>query len=136
LRCAINVDYSNEIISKSQITPVPNVESFIAGVINLRGSIVPVINLAQRLKIAGGAGDSQQILILIIDGRRLGLLVDSVLGVEAWSDNRLLKPSSVSFDLEKTLVSHVVVEDNRIHLLLNLFEIIQRRRENADGWLN
>lgn len=127
ISCAINVNQSNEIIGKPHITPVPNVEGYIEGVINLRGSIVPVINLARRLNIAAQPSAAPQILILIADGLKLGLLVDEVLGVRSWADSRLLRPESVAFELGRTFVTEVVVESGKIILLLNVDEIIKRK---------
>jgi chemotaxis protein histidine kinase CheA len=128
LTCTINVNQSNEIIPYSHITPVPNVESYIAGVINLRGSIVPVIHLSRRLNIAAAESLAPQILILIINGLKLGLLVDEVFGVKSWNDARLLRPESVAFELRRTFVSGVVSEEGRIILLLNILEIIKREK--------
>lgn len=127
LRCAINVDYSNEIISQTHITSVPNVANFIQGVINLRGSIIPVINLAKRLNIPTKNTENPQILILILNGTKLGLLVEEVYEVCAWSEDRLLRPTSVAFDLQLTFVSDVVVENSQINLILNLAEIVRIR---------
>lgn len=124
--CAINVSQSNEIISQPYVTPVPNVEKFIEGVINLRGSIVPVINLARRLNITAKPSANPQILILIADGLKLGLLVDEVFGVRSWPHNRLLKPESVAFELSRTFVTEVVAENGKIILLLNIAEILKR----------
>ena len=94
--------------------------------INLRGSIVPVINLARRLNIDAQPSAAPQILILIVDGLKLGLLVDEVLGVRTWANSRLLKPESVAFELGRTFVTEVVVENSTIILLLNVLEILKR----------
>lgn len=127
IQCAIGVNESNEIIGQPYITPVPNVERFIEGVINLRGSIVPVIHLARRLGIASNPSEHPQILVLLIDGARLGLLVDEVLGVRSWAAHRLMRPESVAFDLKRTFVTDVVVEESKIVLLLNTKEILKRK---------
>lgn len=126
LRCAINVEQSNEIIASTHITPVPNVGKSIQGVINLRGNIIPVINLARRLGVAAKDSASPQILILIMDGTRIGLLVEEVYEICSWSDERLLRPTSIAFDLNRTFVSDVVVEHGVISLILNLPEITRR----------
>lgn len=127
IACGINVDQSNEIIGKPHITPVPNVEIFIEGVINLRGSIVPVINLERRLNIPAAESENLQILIVIIDGHKLGFLVNEVFGVKTWSDRRIMRPESVAFNLDRTFVNGVITESARIILLLNIPEILKRK---------
>lgn len=139
LWCALDVTQSNEIIAPPHITRVPNVEKFIEGVINLRGSIVPIIHLGRRLGIDADLGADAKILLLIIDEMRLGLLVSEVAGVRTWTKSRVLKPESVSFDLKKTFVTGVVTEMSRIVLLLNVLEIIRRngnlKQQNKQGAL-
>lgn len=127
IQCAISVNESNEIIGQPYITPVMNVEKFIEGVINLRGSIVPVVHLARRLGLEAKPSQQPQILVLLLDGARLGLLVDEVLGVRSWAATRLMRPESVAFDLKRTFVTDVVVENSQIILLLNTQEILKRK---------
>jgi purine-binding chemotaxis protein CheW len=69
-----------EIIKNATITPIPDSADFIKGVINLRGNIIPIIDLRKRLKIAAGQSNitDQWILILNIGGRVTGFSVDHV----------------------------------------------------------
>ena len=70
-----------EIIKSTPITPVPNSPDFIEGVINLRGNIIPVIDLRKRLNIKKPADMPQKdiwILILNVADRVTGFIVDSV----------------------------------------------------------
>ena len=68
-----------EIIRSMDITPVPRAPSFVVGLINLRGRIIPVVDLRDRLKIpVAGASESMRIIVMKIDNRRLGFIVDKV----------------------------------------------------------
>lgn len=68
-----------EIIRAAPITAVPNSPDFVEGVINLRGNIIPVIELRKRLNLyQEDTGEDTWILILDIDGRVTGFIVDSV----------------------------------------------------------
>jgi purine-binding chemotaxis protein CheW len=69
-----------EIIKNATITPIPDAADFIKGVINLRGNIIPIIDLRKRLKISAGQGNvtDQWILILNIGDRVTGFIVDHV----------------------------------------------------------
>ena len=68
-----------EIIRAAPITSVPNSPDFVEGVINLRGNIIPVIELRKRLNLfQEDTNEDNWILILDIDGRVTGFIVDSV----------------------------------------------------------
>jgi purine-binding chemotaxis protein CheW len=68
-----------EIIREAPITSVPNSPDFVEGVINLRGNIIPVIELRKRLNLfQENPNEDTWILILDIDGKVTGFIVDSV----------------------------------------------------------
>ena len=61
------------------ITPVPGAQTHVTGVINLRGKIIPVIDLRKRFRLpASEASDQQRIVVVELGEKRLGMLVDSV----------------------------------------------------------
>jgi purine-binding chemotaxis protein CheW len=68
-----------EIIRMVDITPVPRAPSFVEGIINLRGRIIPVVDLRKRLNIIPSpqSGNSR-VIVMKIDERRLGFIVDKV----------------------------------------------------------
>jgi purine-binding chemotaxis protein CheW len=71
-----------EVIRMVEITPVPDAPSFIAGIINLRGEIIPVIDLRKRLGVPSVSyGTNTVILIAEIDGKKRGVVVDGVSSV-------------------------------------------------------
>jgi purine-binding chemotaxis protein CheW len=68
-----------EIIRAVDIAPVPGAPSHIRGVINLRGKIIPVVDLGKRFAPAtGGAADARRIVVAEVGEKRTGMLVDSV----------------------------------------------------------
>ncbi|EKO3556076.1 purine-binding chemotaxis protein CheW [Vibrio metschnikovii] len=72
-----------EILEYGKVTPIPRMPKFIQGVINLRGEVVPVINLAHRFQIEARAITKRTCIVIIevdTDDQRqdLGVLVDSV----------------------------------------------------------
>lgn len=77
-RFAFNVAEVFEIRSFSRVTPVPFASEWIFGVINLRGSIVPVYDLRSRYGISGKPHAQSRILITEKEGVYRGFLVDSV----------------------------------------------------------
>jgi purine-binding chemotaxis protein CheW len=86
-----------EIIRSAPITSVPNSPDFIEGVINLRGNIIPVIELRKRLNLfrKDSASKESWILILDINGRVTGFIVDSVTRVLKILESTIEPPPEV-----------------------------------------
>ncbi len=83
---AIDIHRIQEIIYYREVTPVPKSASFILGVIDLRGQIIPVVSLKERLDLHGTRSDpdfhrtqsASHILIVRLGARTAGLVVDEV----------------------------------------------------------
>ena len=73
---AMSTDFVNEILNNVAITHVPMVPEYIAGVINLRGQIVPIVDF--RLLLGRIPEEDGCVIILNIEGTDIGILVDSV----------------------------------------------------------
>ncbi len=86
-----------EIIRSAPITSVPNSPDFIEGVINLRGNIIPVIELRKRLNLYRKENSAKDAWILILDigGRVTGFIVDSVTKVLKIMESTIEPPPDV-----------------------------------------
>jgi purine-binding chemotaxis protein CheW len=75
----VDITAIREIIYFRPTTPLPTAPSFVEGVVDLRGSIIPVLDLRKRLRLAVSADSSpQHILIVKLNGQTVGLIVDHV----------------------------------------------------------
>lgn len=75
----VNVTRVQEIIGMTQITHVPNALSFMKGVINLRGSVVPVIDMRIKFHMPTKEYDASTVIIIVeVQGRLVGMIVDAV----------------------------------------------------------
>ncbi len=89
----VNILLVQEIIRSAPITIVPNSPDFVEGVINLRGNIIPVIELRKRLNLfQESANEDTWILILDIGGKVTGFIVDSVSKVLKIPENSIEPP--------------------------------------------
>ncbi|MBZ0223762.1 MAG: purine-binding chemotaxis protein CheW [Dokdonella sp.] len=89
----------NEILTLTPLTGVPGAKSWLLGIANVRGNLVPVVDL--RDFILGGrspSSDSTRILIVRQVGGSIGLLVDEVLGQRSFGENQLVEASGESDD--------------------------------------
>ena len=74
---ALPISTVREIVRPPEITPVPQSPEHVAGVMNLRGRIVPVIDLRKRFRQAIENSPKTRVLVIALDGKLIGLLVDS-----------------------------------------------------------
>ncbi len=88
----INIQYVQNIVRMMRITRVPNAPSFIKGVINLRGEIVPVMSVRTKFGLeADEYTNATRIIIVKVDGSAIGLIVDEVLEVIELADGQIEK---------------------------------------------
>lgn len=116
-----------EIIRDASITSIPNSPEFVEGVINLRGNIIPVIDLRKRLNLLEQAesGEKIWILILEIDGRVAGFRVDSVTKVLKILIRSIEPPPEiVTAGLESQYIDGVCDIDGRLLILLDFARIL------------
>ena len=116
-----------EIIRSAPITAVPNSPEFVEGVINLRGDIIPVIDLRKRLNLyTDEMQDKNWILILEVEGSVTGFVVDRVDDVLKIDQNNIeAAPEIVLAGLESQYIRGVCeVGDKRLMILLNFDSIL------------
>ena len=71
-----NIMLTKEVVLMREVTPVPGTETYVEGIINLRGSLVPVIDFRKRLRARSMAAPGEQrIIIVFLEGRSAGLIV-------------------------------------------------------------
>jgi purine-binding chemotaxis protein CheW len=109
-----------EIIRIQQLTRVPNSPDFVAGVINLRGKVIPVIALRKCFGLEDRAPDRQaRIVVVEVSGNVLGFIVDSVSEVLRIPSETVEPPPRLG-RVEREYVSGVGKIDNRLLILLDV----------------
>lgn len=117
-----------EIIRATEITRVPNAPDFVEGVINLRGNIIPVIDLRRRLNMTSNTTNKQSkdwILILTIEKRITGFIVDLVTEVLKIDDKNVEPPPDIIVSgLENQYITGVCDTGKNLLILLNFNRIL------------
>ena len=118
-----------EIIRLPNITPIPNAPSFILGMINLRGKIIPVIDLRQRLRINGGARSENdrrsRILIVEMFTQDTGFIDDTVSEVMKVAEAEIEPtPHLVASSINAEYIQGVIKLPNRLIMLLDFSRIL------------
>ena len=116
----------HEIVRPPEITNVPHAPEYVEGVMNLRGRIVPVIDLRRRF---GGAAiensRKNRVLVVDVESRAVGLIVDSASEVLKISDAQIEPPPNVLTDTATSYVTGVAKYQGRLIILVDLKRILQ-----------
>ena len=118
---ALRLHEVREIIMVGNITPVPRAPSFIEGVLNLRGEVMPVIDLRDRFGLPRQpVTNVSRIVITPIGGVSTGLIVDSVDEVKSIDPKRLEDPPRVSAVGANAFIEKVARAEEGVIFLLNV----------------
>ena len=116
-----------EIVRVPEITSVPNAPDYIEGVINLRGRIIPVVDLRKRFgeKITE-PNKKNRIVVVELENRRIGLMVNSASEVLKIPPSEIEAPHDVFQEGELNYITGVGKLKGRLVILLDLNMILQR----------
>jgi len=121
----IPITQVQEIIQKPQITRLPQMPDFIKGVVNLRGKIVPVMDLRTRFNMPIGAEESMvRIIVAQLGKQAVGLVVDSVKGVSNLGEETIEPLPATVRSVDKEYLEGVGKLQDGIIILLNLEKVL------------
>lgn len=129
---AFDVLCTNEVLEVSQVTHIPGATDSMIGVINLRGSVVPVVELRKRLNMREIARtvDTAIIIINTVYGDEtvtLGVLVDAAKQVIMLDKEQLEPPPKVGMNLNIEYITAIGKYDNNFIILLNSNKIFSEK---------
>ncbi|AEC00632.1 chemotaxis protein CheW [Selenomonas sputigena] len=121
----VNILNVQEIKVLTDITRVPFAPDYIKGVINLRGSVLPVIDLKRRIGLEDAPyTDATRIIIMKIGEFSIGMIVDAVTEVLTISGRDINPAKDVSDSTSNRFVNSIGNIDARLIIMLNLDEIV------------
>lgn len=121
----IGISDVNQIIRAVEPTPIPGMYGIIEGIINLRGRIIPVVDLRPKFGMPGGVAQGapardSRIVVVNLQGHNIGLYVDAVSEVLAIPSEVVETPDSLVLDFDATYLSGIAKLEDRLILLLDL----------------
>lgn len=129
----IGIRYVTEIIGIQEITELPRLPEYIKGIINLRGKIIPVLDMRVRFgKDATAYTDRTCIIIIDIRDIPIGLIVDSVSDVLFIPEKDIVDPPNVQIGFRNKYVMGIGKVDDNVKLLLDCEKLL---REGEEGLL-
>jgi purine-binding chemotaxis protein CheW len=122
---AVEVTQVREIMRMEEITRMPKSPSFVEGIINLRGQIIAVIELAKRLNLetAERSGETR-IIVVEAEAIKVGMIVDSVSEVLRVGAGAVEQSPTLATDVSAAFLQGVVKQDNRLIILLDLTKVL------------
>jgi purine-binding chemotaxis protein CheW len=107
------------------MTRVPHAADYVEGVINLRGEVVPVINLRKRLNLQQAEVDEEtRIIIVSVEDMVVGLLVDSSSEVLQLSSTEVESIANISENIEDDYAMTIGKKDDHIIILLDINKVL------------
>ena len=129
---SLDIQTVREIRGWTRTTPMPHAPDYIRGVINLRGTVLPVMDLARRLALPTRETTDRNVIIVVkINGTLTGLLVDAVSDIVAMTEDDLQPPPDMSSDPEHSVVRALTVIDDRMIRVLDLTTIVPATVDEA-----
>ena len=121
-----------EINRMMEVTRVPNSPLYVEGIINLRGKVIPVINLRQRLDLEDKAPDTHtRIMVMELGGQTVGFVVDAVREVLRIPKSITEAPPDIGNEAKADFIMAVGKLSDRLLILLDL-ERLFREGDQAD----
>jgi purine-binding chemotaxis protein CheW len=121
----VDISKVQEIIRLQDITKVPKTAQFIEGVINLRGNVIPVIDLRKRFSFSERENTNATRIVVVESGPyTIGMIVDSVSEVIRITEDSVEPPSNIMLDIDSDYILGVCKLNDRLIVLLDLSKVL------------
>ena len=121
-----------EIIRWQEVTHLPHTPEFVEGVINLRGTVIPVIDLARRFDMGAAEATSEtRIVVVDIASHLVGMVVDSVSEVLRLATDAIEPPSVIGSSVNVEFLRGVGKAGDRLIVMLDLDKVLSTGERKA-----
>lgn len=128
----VNVMSVREIRGWTPAMPMPHTPDYVMGVINLRGAVLPIVDLSLRLGMKAAEPTPRHVIIVIqVHDRLVGLLVDAVSDILTITDDLIQPTPEVASDLVRSFARGILAIDGRMICLIELESIFPQTESEA-----
>ena len=128
----VDISQVEEIIRLQPITKVPGAPDFVEGVINLRGRVIPVIDLRKRFHLPPREETKNtRIVVVEVPPNTVGMIVDAVDEVLRISEEKIEAPSLIISSIDTEYIKGVGKLENKLLILLDLSKVLTREEKGA-----
>ena len=121
---AIDILKVQEIRAHEAVTRIANAPAYLKGVINLRGTIVPIVDLRVKLGMERLADASAVAIILNLDGRVMGMVVDAVSAVVALAEDEVKPAPEFGAVVDARFISGIATMGERMMILVDITRLM------------
>jgi len=125
-----NVEYGidilqvNEIVKIQSIIKIPNTPEYVDGVINLRGTVIPIVDLKVKFNLGRKERDEDtRIIVVNVNAKTLGIVVDEVAEVVRINEDQIDNSSAISAHINDNYIKGVAKVADRLIIILDLEKI-------------
>lgn len=132
---AVSVRKALEVLEKQYITRVPNVPSYIEGVINFRGKIIPVIDARLKFNLPKRAEGEKYVVIvfdLLVEEKKMiiGAMADSVEDVIAFDEENILEVPELGFNYNAEFILGMLKNESSFTMILDIDKVFSSEEVN------
>jgi purine-binding chemotaxis protein CheW len=136
----VDIGAVDGIVEMQPITAVPHAPSFVEGVTNLRGEVLPVIDLRRRFSLPQGETTKETRIVNVeVDGIRVGMVVDAVTEVLSVAEEAVEPPSPIVTTVDSAFITGIAKVDGqgsegsegRLIILLDLAKVLSTEEQAA-----
>jgi purine-binding chemotaxis protein CheW len=128
----LDIQRVKEVIRISEITRLPRAPSFVKGIINLRGNVIPIIDLRDKFDLEEqDYTATTRVIVVDVDDRLVGMVVDAASQVVRIPTDRIEPPPPIAGGLSAEFIKGVGKLDKRLIILLNIDRILSTQEKVA-----
>lgn len=117
----LDITQVQEVIRMQKITPVPRMPEFVLGVVNIRGTVVPVFDLRKKFSLSMKPFDDKtKIMVVVNNGVQTSFIVDEILDNVKFEESRKNPPPSVKMKIKKECLKGLAMLENRTVIIIDL----------------
>ena len=129
---SLDIMFVREIRGWTRATPLPHAPSFMKGVINLRGTVLPVMDLAERLGLPVTKHTNRNVIIVVNhENSMTGLLVDAVSDIIRLTQDDLQPSPDVASGIGKNFIQSLTLRDDQMIRILDLAHVVKILESDA-----
>jgi purine-binding chemotaxis protein CheW len=113
-----------EVISVPDTTPIPKSPPHFLGIMNLRGQVISVVDLRKKLKVEAKQDKEEAVIIVDIGGMNIGVVVDSINKVLAFSSDEVSEMPEVENQINTNYIFGVYRKENSLTVLLDIAKVL------------
>lgn len=123
----IDISQVREIVRTQEITKIPQASNFIEGIVNLRGQIVPIVDLCKRFGIGNTTVEDngqRRIIVVNMESQMVGILVDGVSEILRIPDGAVeTPPQMIAMGMNREFITGVAKVEKRLIIILDLNKV-------------